>query len=211
MNYKCQVESDEGLVDLKFCNYETNPNWPLKAHQLNMNQLKKYSFHDFSSPKCELRQHMKKHDVDGIEESDKILNLQHCNIEVTGKRYMKAHLQRKHRDQHIGDPSCKFCDYSSTLVTLGQHTYLKHIEEEVKIRKHCGFQTTSASELGQHRLDIHGNKRRRRLETDRGRGETDGGIEGRDRERVEIDTDRGTVEIDGERMEMDTDRGRELG
>ena len=52
---------------------------------------------------------------------------------------------------------------------------------------------------------------RRRLETDRGRGEMDGGIVGRDRERVEIDTDVGIVEIDGERMEMDTDGGRELG
>ena len=39
----------------------------------------------------------------------------------------------------------------------------------------------------------------------------DGGIVGRDRERVEIDTDVGIVEIDGERMEMDTDGGRELG
>ena len=110
---------------------------------------------------------MKKPDVVGIEESDKILNLQHCNLEVAGKRYLDTHLQRKHRDQHIGDFSCKFCDYSSTLVTLEQHTCLKHKQEGVKMCKHCGCQTTSASKLGRHRLDVHGNTRgRRKLEVD---------------------------------------------
>ena len=33
--------------------------------------------------------------------------------------------------------------------------------------KHCGCQTTSASKLGRHRLDVHGNTRgRRKLEID---------------------------------------------
>ena len=150
----------------KCCNHKTDLNCRLKAHQLK-DQLEKCSFCDVSSPKSGLRQHMKKHDADGIKESDKFLSCQYCNLEVAGKRYLNAHLQRKHRGQHTGDFSCQFCDYSSTLVALGQHTYLEHEQEGVKICKHCGFQTTSASKLGRHRLDVHGNTRgRRKLEID---------------------------------------------
>ena len=53
------------------------------------------------------------------------------------------------------------------MVALGQHSYLEHKQEGVKICKHCGFQTISVSELERHRLDVHGNTRgRRNLEID---------------------------------------------
>ena len=108
---------------------------------------------------------MKKHDANGIEESDKFLSCQYCNLEGAGKRYLNAHLQWKHRGRHIGDFQCKVCGYSSTLVTLEQHTCLKHKQEGVIMCKHCGCQTTSASKQGRHQLNLHGNTRgRRKLE-----------------------------------------------
>ena len=110
---------------------------------------------------------MKKHDANGIEESDKFLSCQYCDLEGAEKRYLNAHLQWKHRGRHIGDFSCKFCGYSSTLVTLEQHTCLKHKQEGVIMCKHCGCQMISASTLGWHRSYVHGNTRsKRKLEVD---------------------------------------------
>ena len=118
------------LMKCEHCNFQTNLSKLLVKHKLKNDgeSLEKCNHCEFASPKCGLDQHMKLH----INK----FHCKYCDFSAVAQMDPNGHLQRKHKDKLKDDPKgefkCTFCDYASTLLALGQHTFLKHSREGAK-------------------------------------------------------------------------------
>ena len=147
------------LMKCEHCNFQTNSSKLLVEHKLKNGgeSLEKCNRCDFTSLKYGLEQHMKCH-------INKI-HCKYCDFSTVAQTYLNGHIQRKHKDKLKDDPKgefkCTFCDYASTLLALGQHTFLKHRREGVWMCRLCAYQSKRFEEIRNHKFKVHGSKMKR--------------------------------------------------
>ena len=147
------------LMKCEHCKFQTNLSKLFVKHKLKNGgeSLEQCNHCNSTTLKCGLDQHMKLH----INK----LHCKYCDFSTVTQMYLNGHLQRKHKDKLKDDPKgefkCTFCDYASTLLALGQHTYLKHRQEGVRMCRLCAYQSKGFEEMRDHKFKVHGSEMKR--------------------------------------------------